>query len=279
MLPVRAFGQFGIKITDTKKFLEKLVGTLPAFTESSLNSYFKGIVMARTKDLIAEHIIHKKISILEISAYLSDVSELLEAHLGEEFAEFGLGLQKFRVMSISTPEDDPAVIQLKGALAKKAEMDILGFNYQQERSFEVMQAAAANEGSSGAVMGAGMGAGMGIGMGAAMGGQMGGMMGQLNTATPPPGPAASPFGAAQTTQFFVHLNGQQMGPYPVATLKEGVATGQFTGETPVWREGMAGWVGAGQVPELQALFQPAGPPPFGGGGPPPFPGSSGGDTE
>ena len=28
----------------------------------------------------------------------------------------------------------------------KAEMDIIGFNYQQERSFEVMQAAAANEG-------------------------------------------------------------------------------------------------------------------------------------
>ena len=56
-------------------------------------------------------------------------------------------------------------------------MDIIGFNYQQERSFEVMQAAAVNEGSAGSQMGAGVGAGMGIGMGAAMGGQMGGMMG------------------------------------------------------------------------------------------------------
>jgi membrane protease subunit (stomatin/prohibitin family) len=274
MLPVRAFGQFGIKILDTKKFLEKLVGTLPAFTESSLISYFKGIVLARTKDLIAEHIMHQKISILEISAYLSDVSELLEQHLGEEFAEFGLGLQKFRVMSISTPEDDPAVIRLKEALAKKAEMDIIGFNYQQERSFEVMQAAAANEGGSGAVMGAGMGAGMGIGMGAAMGGQMGGMMGQLNTATPPPSPSGSPFGGP-AVQFFVHLNEQQMGPYPLATLKEGAASGQFTAKTPVWCEGMQGWTEAGQVPALQSLFQAAAPPPFGGGGgPPAFPGAS-----
>ena len=273
MLPVRAFGQFGIKILDTKKFLEKLVGTLPAFTESTLISYFKGIVMARTKDLIAEQITHKKISILEISAYLSDISEVLEQHLAVEFAEFGLGLQKFRVMSITTPEDDPAVMRLKEALAKKAEMDIIGFSYQQERSFEVMQAAAANEGSSGSIMGAGMGAGMGIGMGATMGGQMGGMMGQLNTASPPPGPGASPFGAAPAVQFFVHLNGQQMGPYPLATLKQGVDSGQFKADTPVWREGMAGWVGAGQVPALQGLFQAASPPAF-GGGPPAFPGTA-----
>ena len=274
MLPVRAFGQFGIKIQETKRFLERLVGTLPAFTESELVSYFKGIVLSRTKDLIAEHIMHQKISILEISAYLSDVSELLEKHLSTEFAEYGLGLEKFRVMSISTPEDDPAVIRLKEALAKKAEMDIIGFNYQQERSFEVMQAAAANEGSAGSVMGAGVGAGMGIGMGAAMGGQMGGMMGQLNTATPPPGPGSSPFGDP-AVQFFVHLNGQQMGPYPMTTLKQGADSGQFTAETPVWKQGMQAWLPAGQVPELQGLFQ-ASPPPFGGApsdGPPPFPGS------
>ena len=270
MLPVRAFGQFGIKIEETKRFLERLVGTLPAFTETELVSYFKGIVLARAKDLIAEHIMHKKISILEISAYLSDISEVLEEHLSTEFKEFGLALQKFRIMSISTPENDPAVQRLKEALAKKAEMDIIGFNYQQERSFEVMQAAAANEGSAGAIMGAGVGAGMGVGMGAAMGGQMGGMMGQLNTATPPPSPGASPFGGP-AVEFFVHLNGQQMGPYPMATLKQGADAGQFTRDTHVWKQGMQGWLPAGQVPELQALFQA--PPPF-GGGPPPFPGAT-----
>jgi len=276
MLPVRSFGQFGIKVNDTQKFLEKLVGTLPSFTEQDLVSHFRGIVLARAKDLIAEHILHQKISVLEISAYLSDVSDLLEEHLGNEFGDYGLELQKFRVMSISTPEDDPAVVRLKEALAKKAEMDIIGFNYQQERSFEVMQSAAANEGASSGVMGAGMGAGMGIGMGAAMGGQMGGMMGQMDTSSPPPAPGTAPFGG-EASVFFVHLNGQQMGPYPMATLKEGAQSGQFTPQTPVWKEGMAEWQSAEQVPELQALFQSVTPPPFGGasgGGPPPFPGKS-----
>jgi membrane protease subunit (stomatin/prohibitin family) len=271
MLPVRAFGQFGIKISETKKFLEKLVGTLSVFSEMELTRYFKGIVLTRTKDLIAEHIMHKKISILEISAHLSDISELLEAHLSEEFSEFGIGLTKFRVMSISTPESDPAVQQLKAALSKRAEMNILGYNYQQERSFEVMEAAAGNEGGSGAIMGAGMGAGMGIGMGAAMGGQMGGMMGQLNTTSPPPAPNTNPFGG-QTVEFFVHMNGQQMGPFPIATLKQGTESGQFTKQTSVWREGMSNWLEAGQVPELQSLFA-AKPPSF--GGPPSFPSQPG----
>ncbi|MGB0638696.1 MAG: SPFH domain-containing protein [Myxococcota bacterium] len=278
MLPVRAFGQFGVKITNTKKFLHKLVGTLPSFKAEDLRSYFKGMVLARTKDLVAEHIMHKKISILEISAYLSDVSELLENALATEFEEFGFELIKFRVISISAPEDDPAVVRLKEALAKKAEMDIIGYNYQQERSFEVMQAAAKNEGAGGQVMGAGMGAGMGLGMGAAVGGQMGNVMSQMNTATPPAAPGApSPFGGGTpAVEFFVHLNGQQMGPYPMATLKQGAESGQFTGDTPVWRQGMGEWVPAKQVPELQSLFQSSGPPPFGGGGgggPPPFAGS------
>jgi membrane protease subunit (stomatin/prohibitin family) len=74
-------------------------------------------------------------------------------------------LKQFNIHSINVPESDPAVISLKTALAKKAEMGIVGFNYQQERSFDVMQTAAGNEGTAGNVMGAGMGLGMGLGIG------------------------------------------------------------------------------------------------------------------
>jgi hypothetical protein len=53
----------------------------------------------------------------------------------------------------------------------------------------------------------------------------------------------------------------------MATLQQGVTSGQFTPETHVWRQGMANWVPAGTVPELQSLFAPppppATPPPFG----------------
>ena len=124
-----------------------------------------------------------------------------------------------------------------------------------------------------------MSAGLGLGMGMGAGGMAGQMMGQqMGTAPPAPaaGPPANPFAQPPATgvQFHVHLNGQQMGPYGLDILKQGVDSGQFTKETSVWREGMAQWMPAGQVPELQQLFGPAAPPPFGGGGgsggPPPI---------
>jgi membrane protease subunit (stomatin/prohibitin family) len=176
MLPIRAFGQYGVQISDTKKFLKKLVGTLPSFDRKQLMSYFRGLLLTRAKNAIAKQIVKEKISILEISAYLDEISSALEAAIVPKLDEFGIKLINFFVKSINTPEDDPAVAKLKAALAKRAEMEIVGFNYQQERSFDTLETAAGNEGAGQAgLMGAGMGLGMGVGMGGAMGGAMGQM--------------------------------------------------------------------------------------------------------
>ena len=176
MLPVRAFGQCGIQITNSLTFLLKLVGTLPSFDRNQLTSYFRGVLLTRSRDLIAKKIIKEGISILEISAHLTEISTALHEQLKAEFAEFGIGLVNFFVNSINTPEDDPAVIKLKDALARKAEMGILGFTYQQQRSFDTLEAAAGNPSSGQAGV---MGAGMGMGMGFSLGGAMGASMGQI----------------------------------------------------------------------------------------------------
>ena len=52
MVPVRAFGQYGVKITDAKKFLLKLVGTLPGFDAATLAEYFKGVFTTKIKSNI-----------------------------------------------------------------------------------------------------------------------------------------------------------------------------------------------------------------------------------
>lgn len=161
MVPVRAFGQYGIRIRDGKKFLLKLVGTLPSFDAESLNNYFKGIFIRKTKTLISETIIQKKISVLDISMYLDEISDSLRNLFAEELDQYGIEIVRFDVMSISVPEDDPSVISLKAALARRAELGILGNNYQQVRSFDVLEAAAKNEGTTGAFVGMGLGTGLG----------------------------------------------------------------------------------------------------------------------
>ena len=62
--PVRAFGQFGIQIEDSKKFLVKLVGTMPFFNTKTLTDYFKGLYVTRVKDRLSSCLVESKISIL-----------------------------------------------------------------------------------------------------------------------------------------------------------------------------------------------------------------------
>lgn len=176
MLPVRAFGQYGAQVDDGGKFLGKLVGAMPAFTERTLTTYFRGILVSEIKSVLGSYLIDKKISVLEMATHLSAISDFLNERLTARLDPYGLRMLDFSVASISTPEDDPAVKRLKDALARKAEMSILGYNYQQERSFDVMQKAAANEGTGiSPLMGAGMGMGMGMGLGAPMGAAAGAM--------------------------------------------------------------------------------------------------------
>ncbi len=186
MVPVRAFGQYGIKITDPKKFLLKLVGTLPGFDTNTLAEYFKGVFTTKIKTGIANAIIKNGQSVLDVSTQLEILSDMLKAALSPEMDDFGVGLAQFNIHSINVPEEDPAVITLKAALAKRTEMSLLGYNYQQERSFDVMQTAAGNEGSAGSVMGAGLGLGMGVGLGGSMGNAFSQIAPSLQPVTPQP---------------------------------------------------------------------------------------------
>jgi hypothetical protein len=69
------------------------------------------------------------------------------------------------------------------------------------------------------------------------------------------------------------MGGQPGGPFSVAQVQQGVASGQVTAQTLVWANGMAAWAAAGTVPELAGLFNV--PPPMpGAGGPPPMPPTS-----
>lgn len=192
MVPVRAFGQYGVRIEESKKFLLKLVGTLPGFDTDTLSEYFRGVFTTRIKTDIANAIIRSGQSVLEITTQLEALSAILKGSLSAEITEYGVVLSQLNIHSINVPEEDPAVQTLKAALAKRAEMGIVGFNYQQERSFDVMQTAAGNEGNAGSLMGAGLGVGMGIGMAPPIGQAFTQIATQLQPAavTVPPPPAA-----------------------------------------------------------------------------------------
>jgi len=180
MVPIRAFGQYGIKIIDSKKFLLKLVGTLTKFDSKALSEYFRGVFLSKIKVEIATNIVKQGISVLEISTDLTRISSDLRETLNNDVLEYGVELVQFNILSINVPEDDPAVISLKNTLAKKAEMGIIGFNYQQEKSNEILLAAAGNQGMSGGIMGIGLGAGVGAALGGGLAQSMAGVANSVN---------------------------------------------------------------------------------------------------
>jgi membrane protease subunit (stomatin/prohibitin family) len=199
MVPVRSYGQYGIEIADSKKFLLKLVGSLKIFDKNNITTYFRGNLITQIKNEIARTIIHLNISVIEVSTLLLEISNEMKIRLGDHFAEYGLALKEFNIHSINVPEGDPAIATLKNALAKRAEMGIVGYNYQQERGFDVLQTAAGNEGTAGGVMGAGIGLGAGVGIGSGIGSAMGGVASNLSAVSAAaPEPAVAPAPAAST---------------------------------------------------------------------------------
>lgn len=173
-VPVRANGMFGIRVEDAGKFLVKLVGTMPSFDKAMLVNHFRGLCVTKVKDTLSSYLLKKQISVMEINAYIDELSGYMKERIEPDMAEYGIRLINFYVNEISVPEEDPSVQKLKDALAKKAEMNIIGFDYRQERSFNALEGAATNPGSSGALfMGAGIGTGMGLGMGNTMGAAFG----------------------------------------------------------------------------------------------------------
>ena len=131
---------------------------------------------------------------------------------------------------------------------------------------EVLKTAAQSLGEMGNMnTGSGAGGGMnpagmmtGMMMGGAMGNQMAGMMNQMGQNmnqqqnTPPPPPQI---------QYSISINGQAAGPFNWQQLQQMVQSGQLNQNMHVWKQGMAAWELADNVPELTSLFGAVPPPP------------------
>ena len=165
-LPVRAYGQFGIRVKESRQFLLKLAGTRVQITREDLVNSFRGLLLSRIGDMIATYISQKKITIFDINAYLQDMSDEATEALRPAFDEYGIESVNFFFGSINVPDDDEAVKDLKRAMSERARMDLKGYSYQQERSFDVLEATAQNtgDGGGGSLMGAGVGLGQGVGV-------------------------------------------------------------------------------------------------------------------
>lgn len=247
IVPVKAFGQYGFRVSSPRRFIEAFVGNMPSFETEILGDYFRGIIQSRLSTIVNNALLEANASVVNIASKTAELSEIAQTQLQPIFEEYGVELLVFTVISVTVAVDDPSFQRLKEAIDAKAEMRIIGNdNYQIRRSFDVLEAAASNTGSG--TMGAAVGLGAGINLGALMAGMAGTYI-QPQASTMPPLPPV---------QYYVVVGGTQQGPYNLATLQAFMQQGQLDGNTLVWKAGMPQWAAASTLPELSI---PSTPPP------------------
>ena len=173
-LRVRAFGQMGLRILDVTTLFKDVIGGMQKsdiVKFDKIKEYYRGILVIKVKSAIADAIITDKISALEISTKLEELSERVKTRILPEFEQYGFTVANFFIQSINFPGED--FDKVNKILEDKAAFEIMGDGrYATKRSFDVYEGAANNQNGVAGVLAAG-----GVGFGAAMG--MGSSMNQV----------------------------------------------------------------------------------------------------
>lgn len=247
---LRAFGTYEVRVADPATFLREIVGTDGRFTTDEISEALRNMILTR----IATALGAGAIPVLDLAANQQALSEYLTNALKPDFAQYGLELTQLLVENISLPPE------VEAALDARTKMGVIGDlrAYAQFQAAEAMAKAAANPGGA-------AGAGVGLGAGVALGQQIAATLAQnpwaAAQATPPapPPPAAAP-PPVPPRQWFLAYGGTAHGPIAESALAAEARAGHLTRDTLVWREGLAGWVRAGDVPELAFALVPNPPP-------------------
>ncbi|APV48370.1 antifreeze protein [Betaproteobacteria bacterium GR16-43] len=240
MIRVTSFGLYTIRVKEPGIFVKDLVGTDARFTTDEIQANLRGKIGLRIKEVMPE----LGIPIIELEAKVTEMGNRLRERLTPDFEAMGLELVEVQVQDIGLPEEVEKAIDKRGAIAAVGNLQA----YTQYETASSIRDAANNPGG---LAGAGVGIGVGVGMGAQMANAMAGAMGG-GAGGPPPVPGGG-------IAFHVAVGQQQTGPFDLGSLQQQVASGSLKRDSLVWRNGMAQWMKASDVAELQGLF--AGMPP------------------
>lgn len=199
VFPIGARGMYNLRVDNARKLIEKINGTEWGFNRDELEDRFLELVSSAVDNALINAIYDTAGSIIDAPRYRTQIMNAVRPEVESIFAEYGLKITQFVIERIHVDEDNENYKQLLdlqkleggGARARILEAQIAaqekgiagqgeaayraaqGYTYQQERQFDVLGTAAANDSS----MAGGMAGGfmqMGVGLGAM--GAVGGMV-------------------------------------------------------------------------------------------------------
>jgi len=238
MVNIRAFGEFGFRISDPLKFLREIVGNQNLFSTEDIGKYLKSRLASAFVDTLAE----AEIPFLKLARNYTELGEDLCKKMSPPFEErFGIELTDFLISRISLP---PKVQEMMDKVSSMNMVDDMA-KFTQFQAANAIEQSASNPGGGNSFMDAGVGM--------AMGNMMGNMVQppQAGHAAPPPPPVSSGF----------HYNGAGgQGQFSASEIANKVALNR-SGAHNVWMQGWDGWKSWKDVPEIAGLVPPPQAPP------------------
>ncbi|MBU0516521.1 MAG: SPFH domain-containing protein [Proteobacteria bacterium] len=194
-ISVQAYGRWGLSIADSRRFVTRIVGSLPSAGADKIHDYFIGEIVQRFSDQVSEFFLGEGRSIFQVNAFLDELSLATRQALDRQFGDFGLEVINFNIERISIPESEKAMIQ--EVMGRRMEIEELaGANvdraYTTVRTFDTLEKSAENPGGgAGGGLSGGLGVGLGLGAGLPLGEKVGRAM-DPGSGSPADGPDTDP---------------------------------------------------------------------------------------
>ncbi len=191
MVRLRANGRFAVHVSEPRRVVNTLVGTLGRYTTEDIQDYLREIIVARLNDTLGE----LAIPLVELPRMYDEVALELRNRVAEDFAALGLALQNLVVSAITPPDDVAAAIDERAGMAAVG----MAGNYLGFKAARALGDAATSGGGAGGTAAEGMGLGVGAGLGMVVPGMLrdlmrGGGPGPSTPGSPSAGPQPSPAG-------------------------------------------------------------------------------------
>lgn len=110
-VPIRAFGNFNVVVSDPKLFYMKLMGTRATFSISDIDDFLQGQII----ELLPEILLDVK-NLEDLAKSYNALSERLEVELKKELDEYGLSIQKIQMLSALPSKEVLEAMEAKTAI-------------------------------------------------------------------------------------------------------------------------------------------------------------------
>ena len=146
---VRAFGQWGIEISDSITFMDQMVGARRFAETAQIYEYFRGELIQDVSEIISNAISTGTLSVFNINAALTNISSLVSESFGARLKKYGIRLTNLSFDRINIPQEE--LEKMQGIMLKRMEAEQLGSiqvtdNFKTIKTLDILSEAAKNQG-------------------------------------------------------------------------------------------------------------------------------------